>query len=209
MIEGWWRPARPWLILAAVAGLAAWHTLDFSEAPTGFPGSSARPSTGAPGRLRLAEPGDTLDRIGLYLASGATAIALGAWLRGSVGDRPRLWPSALALGLAATWHASTRAGLRRLARASGGAWSSTRPRRRRSGSPWAWRPRHWWGRSRRTCSRPEARISLRPPALVVAAGVFVCSTVRSPGVEPVGYWPRVAFDLGVLAFGIGLVQARR
>ncbi len=105
-----WRVGWPWLVLAVMAGIAVWHVLDFSEAAeTDFP-RIVRPFFNPlpPAAYRLAEPGDTLDRIGLYLAAGASAIALIALVQRARTKNPvGLWPTALALGLAATWHAST------------------------------------------------------------------------------------------------------
>ena len=217
------RGAWPWLILGAVTGLAAWHLLDFSEAPElDFP-KVVRPFFNPlpPAAYRLAEPGDTLDRLGLYLGSAASAIALvviGSRLRrrwlGGEADLA-LWPTAMALGLAATWHAST----------PGPTFDG------------------WHGLGWRTIFDPSAtpglRLALATSAAVLCgvglanlawsgaglrewaargrghrvrallASALVLVTLRQvdlPGLEPVGYWPRVAFDLGVLAFGLALAR---
>jgi hypothetical protein len=208
------RQAIPWLILAAVAGVAAWHVLDFSEAAdTEFPGVirlffNPRP----PAAYRLAEPGDTLDRIGLYLSSAVAAIGLVAVLTRFRRGRAALalWPSALALGLAATWHAST----------PGPGFDG------------------WHGLGWRSILDPAAPLALRlsmamaasiltavvaanlipgwrkvanprPSALLAVAAVLVgLRQFEIPGVEPIGYWPRVAFDLGLLAFVLVLLRAR-
>jgi hypothetical protein len=208
------RKALPWLLLAAVAAVAAWHVLDFSEArETEFPGV-VRPhfNRRPPAAYRLAEPGDTLDRIGLYLSATVGAIALVAVSTRVRRDPSELefWPSALALGLAATWHAST----------PGPGFDG------------------WHGLGWRVILGPAAppglRLSmalaasiligvvatnlalaarrgvrLRPSTLLAFAGLMVgLRQFEIPGVEPVGYWPRVGFDLGLLAFVLVLIRAR-
>ncbi len=229
MLGGWnrsrWLAARPWLILACVAGLAVWHVLDFSEVrDTDFP-RIVRPffNPWPPAAYRLAEPGDTLDRLGLYFASAASALALLAIVR-RFRSRPTgesvdlaLWPTALALSLAATWHASTpgptfdgwhglgwRAifdpaapmGLRvALAVFAFGLTASIAVNlatSRRSVAGWIARARE-----------------LGLVSLLAFAVVFVLlRQVEITGLGPAGYWPRCAFDLGVLAFALAMLRAR-
>ncbi len=86
---------------------AVWHVVDFPEdIDPEFP-RVVRPtfSRRPPPAYRLAEPGDTIDRIAIYLSAGAVVISLaGLGLgRGPAG----LWPSALAIALAAFWYAAT------------------------------------------------------------------------------------------------------
>ena len=210
------RRAWPWLVLAAVAAVAVWHFVDFSDFDdTEFP-KVVRPhfSPRPPAVYRLSEPGDTLDRVGLYLSAGSVALALAA-----IGSRRRTglasWPSALALGLAATWHASTpgpgvdgwhglgwRAifnpaapvGLRlALASAAVGLAGVVVVNLARQ---WAGR-REW-----------SARGSDLPGLLLVSAFLVALRQVEIPGLEPAGYWPRCSFDLGMLAFGLALIRAR-
>src|SRR5262249_61287296 len=53
---------------------------------------------------RLAEPGDTLDRIMIYVSALAVVLALAGLLL----NRGRaLWPAALAIGIAALWYSGT------------------------------------------------------------------------------------------------------
>ena len=116
----WWRLMMPWAILATVLGVAVWHAVDFSEAADPeFPRVtrlffSARP----PAAYRLAEPGDTLDRIGLYLgavAAGISLVTLGARFRANRRRSPSVetpdgidaWPAALVVSLAIAFHAAT------------------------------------------------------------------------------------------------------
>jgi len=213
MLDGRIRSAWPWLILALVAGLAAWHVLDFSEAPDPEFPLLVRPhfNRRPPAAYRLAEPGDTLDRIGLYASAGVVALAASAIalrFRSYLGLG--LWPAALAVGLGASWHASTPGpgfdgwhglgwreifdpaapvGLRvALGVSAAGlilAVAANLARARRSGA------------------------GLRPPGLLVASAVLVAlRQVEFPGAEPAGYWPRVAFDLGMIGFGLALIRFR-
>ncbi len=219
------RRAWPWMALAIVLAAAVWHVLDFSDfADTEFP-QVIRPhfNRRPPAAYRLAEPGDTLDRLGLYFAAAAVALsaaAIGSRLRAKMrGDATglALWPSALALALAAAWHAATpgpgfdgwhglgwreafdpvapagvRAGLAAAMLVLGGVVATNVAR--------CWPGRRDWPRRGR-----EARIlGLLGLAAVLVAG----RQAEIPGVEPAGYWPRCSFDLGVLAFGLALVRAR-
>src|SRR5690348_4432905 len=101
------RRFRPWLILAMAVWPAAWHALDFpddidSEYPrVERPTFSRRP----PPAYRLAEPGDTIDRIAIYTSSIAIVLAA-AGLAASRGRQPGLWCSALALAIGAFWYAA-------------------------------------------------------------------------------------------------------
>ena len=218
------REAWPWLVLGAVAGVGVWHVLDFSEAAElDFP-RVVRPFFNPlpPAAYRLAEPGDTLDRLGLYLASASSAIALlaiASRLRarrsGGTSDLA-LWPTALVLGLAALWHASTPSptfdgwhglgwraifdpsastGLRIALATSAAILAGVVPMNLA------------WSRSglREWASRGRAR---RVLGLLATSTILVAlRQVEIPGVEPVGYWPRVSFDLGLLAFGLALSRS--
>lgn len=219
------RAALPWLLLAMMAGIAVWHVTDFSEQPdTEFP-RVVRPYFNPlpPSAYRLAEPGDTLDRIGLYFAAAASAIALVALVcrwRGPHSNEPNprgLWPTTLASSIAASWHASTPSptfdgwhglGWRTILNPS--APLSTRVALGLLGSILAvvilvnllklWPNRtQYWQRSR--------ELHLR--ALLIAALILVSlRQVELPGLEPLGYWPRCCFDIGMLAWVFALVRAR-
>ena len=241
------RAATPWLLLLAVLGVAVWHVLDFSEQrDPEFP-RVVRPFFNPlpPAAYRLAEPGDTLDRIGLYFASAATMLALVAivsrlgasrkneangpatlrqneanglaTLRQNEAYDLAFWPTALCLAVAATWHAST----------PGPTFDG------------------WHGLGWRAIFNPETPMATRVALGIGAAGllaVILLNLAKSwpgrwgwlrqagemrilgllgtaavlvalrqfelPGVEPVGYWPRCSFDIGLLAFGLALIRAR-
>ena len=215
------RASWPWLVLASVAGFAAWHVLDFSEATDTEFAHVVRPffNPWPPAAYRLAEPGDTLDRIGLYLAACASAVAfvaIGSRLRRGGRDLA-LWPSALALSLVGTWHASTpgpgfdgwhglgwRVVLDPAApirlRAALAIWAAALLGVIVADLARAWPRRvEWMARAR------EVRIRA---LLVMAAVLIAFRQVEIPGVEPVGYWPRCSFDMGILAFGLALIRAR-
>ena len=203
-----------WAILALMTLPAIWHVVDFPDEPDPeFPGL-ARPTFSPlpPPAYRLAEPGDTIDRIGLYLAAGAVALATVGRISGGGGLRI----SAIALGLAAAWYAA----------APGPTFDGWHG--------WGWRTildaqapiglriglgaaavllagfivvpalvvRPRWGELR---SRGRDRGAL---GLFVVAGVLVAlRQVEVPGVGPVGYWPRWAFAWGMLAFDLALMLA--
>ena len=98
--DGWNRLRRqwPWLVLALTVIPAVWHVLDFDEdIDPEFP-QVERPwfSVVPPAAYRLAEPGDTLDRVELYFAATSVILAAGGLaacararvLAGRDGDRP-------------------------------------------------------------------------------------------------------------------------
>ncbi len=212
------RAVWPWLVLALVAGVAAWHVLDFSEgADPEFP-RVVRPTFNRrpPAAYRLAEPGDTLDRVGLYFAAGSVALA--ALALGVRRGRDRgLWPTALALALAAAWHASTpgptfdgwhglgwRVVLDPAApigvRLAVGAWGLGLVSVAAANLARAWPAR----RDLLARARAGGMVGLLAASAALVAG----RQGELPGVEPAGYWPRCSFDLGMLAFALALVRAR-
>jgi hypothetical protein len=99
--------AWPWLILLAAVVPAVWHVVDFPEdIDDEFP-TVERPTFNLmpPPAYRLAEPGDTIDRISIYFAAGATVLAASGMIR--LGRNVTLWPSAFGLAVAGLWHAAT------------------------------------------------------------------------------------------------------
>ncbi|WP_422926433.1 protein tyrosine phosphatase [Singulisphaera sp. PoT] len=194
---------------------AVWHVVDFpDDVDPEFP-SVSRPtmSRRPPPAYRLAEPGDTIDRVAIYFSAGAIMFALaGCVLERS---KPRVWPAALALALAGYWHASTPGPtfdgwhgmgwravfdsttplVEKLALGSGALllaavvfgsigvdrenWRAVRDRLKSRG---AW------------------------PLVIAALVLVVIRQFEIPGVEPLGYWPRWAYTLGMLAFDLALVK---
>jgi protein tyrosine phosphatase (PTP) superfamily phosphohydrolase (DUF442 family) len=204
----------PWLVLVgAVLIPAVWHDLDFDEdIDPEFP-KVERPAFSAwpPMSYRLAEPGDTLDRVQLYLSAAAVVMAVG----GLAARRERgYWPAGLAIALAALWYGATpgptvdgwhglgwrtmfdaRAPLPLRAALAASAMGviaviGACAYRRREGL------RDDWAASR---DRGTARLWLA--AIVLAAA----RQFEVPFLQPPGYWPRWAMIGGLLAFDLGLV----
>ena len=200
---------------------AIWHVLDFeNDADPEFPRVermtfSRRP----PAAYRLAEPGDTIDRVALYLSAGAIVLAVAGWAgrRRELGPQSDadLWPAALPLALIACWHAATPgptfdgwhglgwresldpaapAGLRVvlgacLAVLAG--WAAIAGVRE-------WR--RWADLAGR--ARADGALGL----LAIGAVLIPLRQFEIPGVEPAGYWPRWAFVWGILAFDLALIR---
>jgi protein tyrosine phosphatase (PTP) superfamily phosphohydrolase (DUF442 family) len=212
LASGW-----PWLALGLAVLAAGWYWTDFEGDPDGEFPAVVRPTFSprpAPA-YRLAEAGDTLDKLGIYL--GATAVVVALWgayrsrrERGTVG----LWPAAVALGAVAGWHAAT-------------------------AGPW---PDGWHGLGWRNVTNAAAPMGLRAglaagailAAVVVGAcalrerrrlggllqaarergalALLVLAAVLVPlrevplpaSVEPAAFWPKWAFVWGLLAFVFAL-----
>jgi hypothetical protein len=210
--------AWPWLLLGLMAFFAVWHAVDFDEDPDGEFPKVARPvfSARPPAAYRLAEPGDTIDRVAIYVSAFCVVAALGGWIgskRSGGGDK--LWPLALVGSLAALWHAATpgptfdgwhglgwrtifdpsapaalRLTLLSIAVLLAGVAIGLLAR------AWPVRAELW---KRLAASRSRA-------LLIVAAVLVLARQVELPGVEPVGYWPRWAFVGGLTAFLALLVR---
>ena len=96
----------PWLVVFLTVIPAVWHVLDFDEdLDVEFP-AVIRPvfSRVPPSAYRLAEPGDTLDRIMIYLSAAGVVFACSGLVLGRGGG---LWPAALAICAAAWWYSGT------------------------------------------------------------------------------------------------------
>src|SRR5947208_11688235 len=97
----------PWWLLAALTLPAFWHFYSFPNDIDGEFPSVARPtfSRRPPPAYRLAEPGDTIDRVAIYVSAVAIVTSLSGWLASR--RSPGCWPAASALATAAFWHAAT------------------------------------------------------------------------------------------------------
>ncbi|MFO0960245.1 MAG: protein tyrosine phosphatase [Isosphaeraceae bacterium] len=212
------RAAWPWLLLLIPIAAAAWHAVDFpDDVDREFP-RVVRPtfSTRPPPAYRLAEPGDTIDHIAIYFAAWGVALsAMGLAARKARNESAGLWTSALALSLGAFWYNSNPGptfdgwhglGFRALLDPA----TPTAVRLAISlGSlafllaivlPWGQLNRSWatWWRAAR-----DARVA----GLLTVAGLgALLRQVEIPGVEPVGYWPRWAQVVALLAFDCALVR---
>ncbi len=228
IVSAWKRTLRNdwhWLALVVMTFAAVWHAVDFSDTPdTDFP-KVVRPhfNTHPPAAYRLAEPGDTLDRVGLYLAGASLALTLVGLARiarsrhdGS-SESWLLWPTATAIAMAGTWYAATPG-------PSFDGWHGLGWRTiLDSSAPLFTRlpllvgasalvsvvvvnlARSWPERRQLWASALKARVL----GLSIVAGFLVAGRqVEVDWLEPVGYWPRCAFDLGFMAFALAVIRAK-
>ncbi len=206
----------PWLLLGLFVAAAVWHTIDFPEDVDPEYPAVVRPtfSRRPPPAYRLAEPGDTLDRMAIYFSAGSLILTLigCAVSRGRTG----LWPAGVALSAAALWHASTPGptydgwhGLGWRAMFDPSASSGLRIALGAGALGLAGvflrsllaQRTHWaelWGRAR---GRGMAGL------LITALILVMLRQVEIPGVEPVGFWPRWALVWGLTAFDLALIRA--
>ncbi|WP_406696123.1 protein tyrosine phosphatase [Singulisphaera sp. Ch08] len=206
----------PWLVLAFAALIAVWHAVDFpDDLDVEFP-RVQRPtfSRRPPPAYRLAEPGDTLDRAAIYLSAAAVVLSVSGILL--TRKRTGLWTAGLALSGAALWHASTPGptfdgwhgmGWREI-------FDPLAPPVLRISLAIAaialtlivvvtvLRKRSEWG-----SLVARARLAGNLGLLVTATVLVLLRQFEIPGVEPVGYWPRWSFVLGLLAFDLALLKA--
>lgn len=203
----------PWVVLALMATPAVWHFVDFPDDVDGEYPRVSRPTFNArpPSAYRLAEPGDTIDRVALYASSIVAALAAAGWI---VTRRAKLWPAAMVVGLAAAWFASTpgpcydgwhglgwpaivdasappalRIGLAIVAVVAVAVVAISI---QRAGVVECWR---------------EARRRGVAGLLVAAAVLMSLRAVDVPRAEIPGYWPRWSFSLGLVALGLAVFRA--
>jgi hypothetical protein len=101
------RSAWPWLVLALTVVPAVWHVVDYPDDVDGEVPGVERPTFNRfpPAAYRLAEPGDTIDRVAIYMGGVFVVLSAIGLLRS--GGQVGLWPASLALALASLWHAAT------------------------------------------------------------------------------------------------------
>ncbi|APW64187.1 hypothetical protein [Paludisphaera borealis] len=99
---GYW----PWLVLALTTLPAFWYVVDFERSlDPEFPNVARQTyNPYPPAAYRLAVAGDTIDHAAVYVASAAVVLSVWSCLRD---PKRRLRYAALALSLAAFWHAAT------------------------------------------------------------------------------------------------------
>ncbi len=206
--------AWPWLILSTLVAVAAWHAFDFpDDLDVEFP-KVARPtfSTHPPAVYRLAEPGDTLDRIGIYLSSLAIVVSIVGFCRGAT-RRP--WSAALAVSIAVFWYSANPA--RGLDGWHGMGWStvldSQTPRLLRIGLLgsagvlscviiWG-----LWPLLSDPSKLPEICRTRRVRGLLLMAiALAILRLIGLNGIEPAGYWPRCAFVGALVVFTAALLR---
>lgn len=204
----------PCLLLIVVFGVAWLVTVLPESALDGELPTVLRPtfSAHAPAAYRLAEPGDTLDKVGVYLSAVAIALSALGWLLAARGGKTALWPGALATSLMFVWESATPwptyDGWHGLNWRAIGA-SSTPILLRILLSALAiclvlvigraaWRARSLFARGR----------ALSAPGLfALAVAFFAWRVIGIPDFGPTGYWPRVAMIGGLIAWNLGLLAA--
>ncbi len=205
----------PWFIVLLIASVAAWHALDFpDDIDVEFP-NVARPTFSAhpPPAYRLAEPGDTIDRIAIYLSCLALVIAIGGAWRDRQHRRPRI--AAVAISMAAFWYASNPGptfdgwhGLSWATLLDQSASITIRVCLAMGAATllglvvWGLWP---WKRELQRV-RDQGHAKGLNSLIAVALILTLLRQIELPGVEPVGYWPRWSFVGGLVFFAAALVK---
>ena len=201
----------PWLVLLLATLPAVWHFVDFPDDLDGEYPKVTRPtfSPRPPSAYRLAEPGDTLDRVAMYGSAVVVVLAACGWL---TSRRSAMWPAIMAAGAGTGWFAANPGpcydgwhglGWRAIFDASA-SWGlrialsaaaifliaviAISARR-------AWRD--FWNSAK---DRNAAAL------LVVACVLIACRAIDLPNIEPVGYWPRWSLVWGILAMNLAIVR---
>lgn len=215
--DGQTRGARvlwPWIVLALLTFPAFWHVAHFdSELDPEFPKVVRSTFSLMPAAsYRLAEPGDTIDRVGIYFSCAGIVFCTIGILSGR---GKGLWPAGLALMIGGFWEAANPGptldgwhglGWRaianpasptalRLGLAAGAlalasiialtVWSNRR------------QLRDFWNHAGRDGSR-----ALWIVGLLLMLGRYG----EIPGVEPRGYWPRWSLAWGLVAIDLCLLR---
>jgi hypothetical protein len=202
----------PWLVILLATTPAIWHFVDFPDDLDGEYPSILRPTFSArpPSAYRLAEPGDTIDRVGIYTAAaGLVLTALGWSLARRAGTRAGLWPASFALLLAAGWHSSnpmpTADGWHGLGWAA--LLDPDAPGGLRIGLGLASVVLIAIAAISAHISRPD-RLKPGVAALGLAGlGLMALRVLNLPDVEPLGYWPRWCFVWGLIAWDLALIKS--
>lgn len=209
-------PARlgfwPWVVLALTTLPAIWYVVDHEEAlDPEFP-QVVRQTYNAypPGAYRFAEAGDTIDHVAVYVSAAALVLCVWSCLRD---PRQRLRYAALALSLAAFWHACTPGPL--LNGWHGLGWrtifdpsvaSSQRLALAAAaialGLTVIWCARPWNARALARSARDNHVYWLLAFALVMMIAR------QLPGVdrEPFGFWPRWIYVWGLFAWAFAVLR---
>ncbi len=203
------RSSWPWLVLAIATIPAVWHA---SYVPTDLDPEHPRVARSTysaypPAAYRLAEPGDTLDRLGLYFAAGGLVLGVVGAIR-SVRNDGNLarWPTAIALAAAGTWLAATP--YPTFDGWHGLTWASVldpaAPRSQRIGLAIAGVVLTVVAIVPLMQGRVVTR---RGRALFVVGGLLMVARIVDPQLgDPPGYWPRWGFAIGWLAVDLALIQ---
>jgi hypothetical protein len=169
-----------------------------------------------PSAYRLAEPGDTLDKIGLYAGAAGVLLGIAGWRTSLHAGRGHgAWPLALSVALVMSWHTATP--WPTFDGWHGWNWAALFA----SGTPiaaravlavaalacavwigaWAWTLR---GHTRALLDRAQRRGTR--VLLVVAALGIGWRIIMLPDPEPRGYWPRWGLFWGLLALDLAMLR---
>ncbi|GAC1465058.1 MAG: hypothetical protein NVSMB9_04330 [Isosphaeraceae bacterium] len=212
-ISGW-----PWWLMTFVLAIAVWHRLDFPDDLDAETPQVHRPTFNRvpPPALRLAEPGDTIDRIAIYLSGLSTVLSLYGLCR--TVNRRRVWWAAAAISIAAFWRAANPGptfdgwyGLGWYA-----VFNSRTPGVLRAGLIIAamtlaaivfrgLAPTQWARTKAADLGQTERSAGLFGTALLF----LLLSQFEYPFLEPVGYWPRWAFVIALVAYASALARVLR
>jgi protein tyrosine phosphatase (PTP) superfamily phosphohydrolase (DUF442 family) len=201
-----------WLVLALTTLPAFWYVVDFeNELDPEFPQVARQTyNTFPPAAYRFAEAGDTIDHAAVYVAAAAIVLSVWSCFRD---PKRRLRYAALALSLAAYWHASTPGPL--INGWHGLGWRTifdpSVPAAQRlilAGLAALLALVVVW------CARPWAVPTLwrmardrRILGLLVVAGVLLALRQTSwIDREPFGFWPRWFYVWGLLAWSFALLR---
>jgi hypothetical protein len=220
LLRGVLRRGWPWALQVVVLLLAAAAALHFpSDADREFPGV-ARPffSDFPPATYRLAEPGDTLDRVALYVAAIGAGLSLLGWARSRGSDARQarlLWGAGLVVCLLSGWDAATPS-------PTFDGWPGIGPEvignREASATSrvlaalvlgvglltLAWAILK--GLPRLGSNAGIQRLRRVGPLAVLAGMLWLAARFLLPGFEPAGYWSKWALIGSLLAFASILVR---
>lgn len=206
----------PWLLLAGLLLTAVGYlAIGETDLDGEFP-DLIRPtfSKYPPASYRLAEPGDTLDRVAVYLASGAAVLAALAAVRaGRSSASARIWLGAVAVSLAAFWYSANPSptfdgwhGWNFDAIANPGAPVSLRLGLAAWGAVLALLAAWGWGRRPAVAFVSRRRVGR---LLALALGLAIVRLAEWPNPEPSGFWPRWAWVIALTAWVVALCRLAR
>jgi len=206
------RGAWPWVLLALTVLPAVWFVTIFEhDADPEFPRVARRTYNAfPPAAYRLADAGDTIDCVALYVASAALVLAAWSCLRD-----PRRGPrwAALALSAVGFWHAATPGPL--INGWHGLGWRTmfdpAVPSSQRltlaacalvAAAVVVLGTRPWNVRALLADARARGVLGL----LAVAAVLMVVRQLPTIDREPFGYWPRWVYVWGILAWALAMLR---
>jgi predicted protein tyrosine phosphatase len=204
--------AWPWLLLAMATLPSFWYVLVYpSDVDPEFPGV-VRPTFSAfpPAAYRWAEPGDTTDHIAVYTAASSIVLCVWGVLRAQA---KRGWIAALALSLAAYWHAATPGPL--LDGWHGLGWrvmfdprAATWLRLLAAALAVSLAVVAAWGLAGRSLQMlwKSAGENGTRGLFITAAILLALRQLSWIDREPLGFWPRWVYVWGLLAWAFALVQ---